>query len=99
MVTEKLCNLSESWVDLSQEKGGGTSRASCEELLPKWYLYKRIELASFWWWAKHSRKATSEGPTVLHICFCSLSNNSKKQLGALAQTWQQYYIHGFMVDL
>ena len=41
----------------------------------------------------------SQGPAVLHICFCSLSNNSKQQLGAPAQTWQQYFIHGRMVDL
>ena len=34
MVTEKLYNLSESWVDLPQEKGGRASRASHEELLP-----------------------------------------------------------------
>ena len=27
----------------------------------------------------------SEGPTVLHIHFCSLSNKSKQQLGAPAQ--------------
>ena len=30
------------------------------------------------------REAASEGPTVLHIQFCSLSNNSKWQLGAPA---------------
>ena len=34
-----------------------------------------------------SKEATSEGSTVLHIHFCSLSNNSKKQLGIPAQTW------------
>ena len=34
---------------------------------------------------KGSREAASKGPTVLHIHFCSLSNNSKKQLGAPAQ--------------
>ena len=33
-----------------------------------------------------SKEATSEGSTVLHIHFCSLSNNSKKQLGIPAQT-------------
>ena len=30
------------------------------------------------------RETASEGPTVLHIQFCSLSNNSKWQLGAPA---------------
>ena len=25
-------------------------------------------------WAKGSGEATREGPTILHICFCSLSN-------------------------
>ena len=43
------------------------------------------------------KKQPSEGPAVLHIC--SLSNNSKWQLGAQAQTEQQYFIHGHMVDL
>ena len=33
-----------------------------------------------------------------YICFC-LSNNSKWQLGAPAQTWQQYSMQGHMVDL
>ena len=46
-----------------------------------------------------SREAASEGPTVLHIRICSLPNNSKQQLGAPAQTWQQYFMHGRMVDL
>ena len=35
--------------------------------------------------SKEERQA-SEGPTVLHIRFCSLSNNYKQQLRALAQT-------------
>ena len=43
-----------------------------------------------------SREATSEGPTVLHIRFCSLSNNSKQQLGAPAQTWQQYSMYTWL---
>ena len=34
MVTKKLCNLSEYWVDLSREKGSETSWASSEEHLP-----------------------------------------------------------------
>ena len=33
MVTEKSCNLSEHWVDLTQEKGSGTGMASSEEHL------------------------------------------------------------------
>ena len=48
-------------------------------------------------WPKHEglnnelrvQEAAREGPTALHIRFCSLSNNSKKHLGALAQTWQK----------
>ena len=32
------------------------------------------------------RELASEGPTVLHIRFCSLSNNSKLQLGAPTRT-------------
>ena len=35
---------------------------------------KKLKLATFRRWAKGSREAASEGPTVLHICFCSLSN-------------------------
>ena len=58
-----------------------------------------IEKITFRRWAKGSRKAASERSTVLHIRFCSLSNNSKKQLGAPAQKWQQYPIHGRTVDL
>ena len=50
-------------------------------------------------WAKCSREAASEGQTVMHIRFCSLSNISKWQIGATAQTWQQYSINGCMVDL
>ena len=48
---------------------------------------------------KGSKDAATEQPTVLYIRFCSLSNNSKQQLGAPAQIWQQYSIHGRMVDL
>ena len=43
----------------------------------KKYPKKRLKLASFWKWAKGLREATNEEPTVLHIRFCSLSNNSK----------------------
>ena len=32
---------------------------------------------SWLYFDKGSREAASEGPTVLHICFCSLCNNSK----------------------
>ena len=35
MVTEKSCNLSEYWVDLPREKGGGTSSAISDEHWPK----------------------------------------------------------------
>ena len=43
------------------------------ELCPQ----KRLKLATFQLLIKGSRKAeaVSEGPEVLHICFCSLSNN------------------------
>ena len=46
--------------------------------------YKRLSLATLRQLAKGSREAASQGPTILHICFCSLSNNSKEKLGALA---------------
>ena len=36
--------------------------------------YKRLLLAIFWRWAKGSRETASVVPTVLHSCFCSLSN-------------------------
>ena len=48
---------------------------------------------------KGSREVAREARTVLHILFCSLSNNSKKQLGAPAQTWQWHSIHGCLVVL
>ena len=54
-------NLLEQWVDFPHEKGSGTSWASSEEHQ----------------WVKGSRDAAIEEPTVLHICFCSSSNNSK----------------------
>ena len=56
-------------------------------------------MATFQLWAKGSREEANEGPTVLCIRFCSLSNTSRKQLGAPVQTWQQYSMHGRMVDL
>ena len=49
--------------------------------------------------AKGSKEGVNEGPTVLHINFCSLSNNFKLYLGAPDQTWQQYFMHGCMVYL
>ena len=61
--------------------------------------HRKVWLATFHWWAMCSRQAASEGPTVLNIHFCSLSNNSKQQLGAPAQTWKQYSVHGCKVDL
>ena len=69
MVTEKPCNLSEKRVDLPQEKGIGSSWASSEEHLPKEYLSKRLKQATFRQWAKGSREAESEEPTVLHYSF------------------------------
>ena len=40
-----------------------------------WWTSSKVipieKLASFRWWAKGSREAASEGPTVLHIPFCS----------------------------
>ena len=60
---------------------------------------KDFKLATFRRSANGSRDAASEGPTVLHSHFCSLSNNSKQQLGVPAQTRQQYSIHGCMLDL
>ena len=38
-------------------------------------MYKRLNLATFRWWAKGSGKTESKGPTALHIRFCSLSKN------------------------
>ena len=35
------------------------------------------------------REASGEGSRVLHIRFCSLSSNFKKQIGAPAKTWLQ----------
>ena len=54
-------------------------------------------MGTFQQWVKASREVASEGPTVLHIRFCSLSNKSKKHQ-APAQTCQQYSMYGSMVD-
>ena len=67
--------------------------------IPTNYLQKRLKPDNFRQWAKGWREAASEGPTVLHICFCSLFNNSKKQLEAPAQIWYQYSIQSCVVDL
>ena len=77
MVTDKSCKLSEQRVDLPQGTGSGINWASSEEHLPKQYLKKRIKLTTFRRWAKGSKEVANEGPTVLYIRFCSLSNNSK----------------------
>ena len=53
-------------------------------------------VATFWQWLKGSREVASEGPTAQFFC---LSNNSKWKLGAQAHRWQQYSMHGCMVDL
>ena len=37
----------------------------------------KLELATFWQWVKGSRDPASERLTILHICFCNLSNISK----------------------
>ena len=53
-------------MDECLKKGGGWVLESPYELC----LEKRPKLA------KGSREVVSEGPKVLHICFCSFSNNS-----------------------
>ena len=61
---------------------------------------KRFKLATFRRWTKGSREAASEGSTVLHIRFCSLSNNSKQHLGAPTQTWQGvWWIYGGFMEI
>ena len=47
MVTEKPCNISEQPIELSQEKGSGTSWTSSEEYLPKQYLRKDLRWPPF----------------------------------------------------
>ena len=49
-------------------------------------------------WAKVSGEAANERLIVLHICFYSLSDISKYQLGAPSQILQQYFMEGCMVD-
>ena len=61
----------------------------------KWTSLKRkeVELVEsvlkniFWARANGWREVASKQPTVLHICFCSLSSNSRYQLEPPAQTW------------
>ena len=67
MVTEKLSNLSELWVDLLWTKGSGTNP---EEQFWRISIKKiTIKLATFRQWAKVSREAASEGPTVIIFIF------------------------------
>ena len=62
----------------------------------KWHIEvgappKYIKLATFQQWAKGSREAASEGPTVLLIHFCSLCN--------AAVSWKFghcYFLHDFL---
>ena len=54
-------------------------------------------MGTFQQWVKASIEVASEGPTVLHIRFCSQSNKSKKHQ-ALAHLCQQYSMYGCMVD-
>ena len=63
------------------------------------YLQKRNKLATFRRWAKGLRQAAREGTTALHTRFCNISNNSKKQLRAPANTRQQYSMYGRMAEI
>ena len=73
--------------------------ASSDEHPPKHYLQKRGKLVSFGLLAKGSREAANESPSAPHIRFCSLSNISKQQLKAPAQTGYQYSMQDCMVVL
>ena len=77
-------------MDFQQEQGGGTSPATSYVHPSEYYLYKKLKLDSFLWQPKDSRGAASVGSTVLQTSSYNLSNISKWQLGATAQTWQQY---------
>ena len=59
----------------------------------------RLKLAIFRRWAKGSREPVTERSTVPHNHFYSLSNNSKKQLGAPVEMWQQFSMYGQMVEI
>ena len=48
MVVEESCNISEKLVDFTQEQGNGTSSSSSDKHLSKYYLSKRLKLATFW---------------------------------------------------
>ena len=76
------------WNQLRQFKSTSTKEIPIEKLA----TFKRRG-------AKGSREAASKGPTVLYIRFFSLSNNSKQQLGAPTQAWQQHSMQGRMIDL
>ena len=48
-----------------------TSRPTSRKKKTKIIPMKRLKLATFQWWTKGPKQVAREGPTVLHICFCS----------------------------
>ena len=57
-----------------------------------------MKVATFWWWAKGSRGAASEGPTILHICLCNF------QLAAWSTSLEvttvfHWWSHGRFVEM
>ena len=46
-----------------------------------------------------STEAARKGPTVLHICFCNLSINSKEQLGASMTKVFHAWLYGIFIKI
>ena len=98
MVTEKSYNLSELQVDPLEKK----EVEPVEPVLKSIYQSSSYRKDLSWPHFNNEQRVQEKQQmktSILHDCFCSFPNNSKYQLGAPAQTWQQYFIHGHMVDL
>ena len=71
---EHSCNIWDWWQKnhaIYQNSKRPSSR------IRKWNHLRQVQIKIYQQWARGSREGASERPTMLCICFCSLSNNSK----------------------
>ena len=94
MVTEKSCKLSGWRGDLPREKGAGTSWASLKNIYQRNSYRKDLSCPHF-----NDKPRVQEKQQVKDQLSCIFIFVVKQQLGAPAQTWQQYSINGHMIDL
>ena len=86
-ITSRSPSRKKTWNQLSQFRWASTKVIPIEKTYAGYISTMRVRER------QGSRQTASEGPTALHIRFCNLSNNFRLQLGAPAQTWQQYSMH------